>query len=179
MHPLAKEVYKAVYTAHAEAYAKLKKMHDVVGSCSDVKEQADFAYALRETAKLADDLRKMADATRSIAEKICCAVAVKDGITDPVRTEYCTATPRIKMSATLPNKRTDPERYAQLLEFFGMTDEAREMDVARINWNGFVDYVTRACEEGRPLPPGVDMEKTYPVYSLSPLRRKKGVLEES
>lgn len=175
MNEKLKAVYQAVHRMHEEVYTKLKEIDDETRACSNMEELADTAFACRETRKLADDIRKMCDVTQGMAEKICCAVAVKDEFAGPVKTEYCTATLNIKMCATLPSKTKDPEAYKALLDHFGIDNSLVENDAVRFHWPGMVDYVTGLCEQGRPLPPGLNTEKTYPVYALKPLTKRKAI----
>lgn len=172
-----KTAYKTVSDLHAVAYAELQDVQEAVRTCSDPKELADYSYALREISKFADDIRKIADAVKETAEKIACAICIRDEHVGTIRTEYCVATPKLKMSASLPSKRTEPEAYNRLLEFLGIRDEISDTDCVRLHWPGMVDLITLRTEAGKPLPPGLEMAKTYPVYSLSPMRKLKGVLD--
>lgn len=170
-----KNVYRVMHEAHAKMYVALQEIDTTVKHCSNVKELADYAFALRETAAMADDTRKTCEAIQRLAERICCAITVKDGLEGPVRTDYVTATPTVKMMASLPNKTREPDQYKRLLEHFGLDCELAEEDGVRFHWPGMVRHISKLAEEGRPLPPGLDVEKTYPVYGLSPMKKRKGI----
>jgi hypothetical protein len=48
-----------------------------------------------------------------------------------------------------------------------------DSEAVRPHWPGMVSYLTGLMRQGRPLPPGIDPEKTYPRYKLR-LRALKG-----
>lgn len=151
-------------------------------------EQADYAYAFREIYRLADDLRKEAQLNKDLSEKIACLLWVKDGTGESIRTEHCTCTPKVRMSAKIPKKSHDPEDYANLMRFLQIPESVwnipdEDFEVVRIHWPGFIEYVSKLLEEGKPLPPGVDPEKSHPLYSLtilgrSPVDHVSGVVNE-
>ncbi len=172
-----KTAYKTVSDLHAIAYKQLQDVQDAVKTCSEPKELADYSYGLREISKYADDIRKIADAIKETAEKIACAICIRDEHVGTIRTDYCVATPKLKISASLPSKRKQPEEYNRLLEFLGIRGELADTDSVRLHWPGMVDLVTLRAEQGLPLPPGMEDQTTYPVYSLSPMRKLKGVLD--
>lgn len=172
----AKEAYRVTHNFHETTYSTLQDLIDAIRSTSDVKELADLAFALREISKLADDIRKVANAAKETAEKICCAIAIRDGDCDTIRTKYVTATPNVKMMADLPRRKREPERWRELMIGLGVPEDALdgERPVVDVNWKGFVDHISDLAEQGKPLPPGIDPGKTYPVYELSPMTKKKG-----
>lgn len=172
-----KTAYKTVSDMHTTAYQELQDVQDAVKTCSDPKELADYSYGLREISKYSDDIRKIADAIKETAEKIACAICVRDEHVGTIRTPYCVATPKLRMTASLPSKKREPEEYNRLLEFLGIRGELSETDCVRLHWPGMVDLITMRMEQGKPLPPGMETAKTYPVYSLSPMRKLKGVLD--
>jgi hypothetical protein len=162
---------------HAEIYRELSQLKEQSLKCGDMQELADRAYALRDMHKYVDDLRKELDQTKSVCERIACLLWAKDSEGDPIRTDHCTASPKIKYMASLPSRTRDPEAYANLMGHLGIPDGLLPEDVVRPHWPGFVNYMTRLAEEGLPLPEGIDVDKTYPVYSLT-IRGKKGVNED-
>ena len=42
----------------------------------------------------------------------------------------------------------------------------------RMHWPSMVEHLSALAEEGKPFPPGVDPDKTYPIYSTT-IRRKE------
>lgn len=168
------ELYEKVQALHAEAYSTLESLKGGLSASSDMKAHADAAYALRETAKYADDIRKMCIAQQETCEKIACAVAIKLEHMGPIKTDHCTASTKIKMIASVPRPSTQPEEFAALMEYFGIKNNTQEL--FRLHWPTFVDHLSDCLSEGKPLPPGIDPNKTYPEYRLV-IHKKKGVNE--
>lgn len=182
MRQSAKDMHRKVREAHAAAHEAIVRMTSEVKDCLDIKELADFAYATQDAWKLADDTRKQLNILHELVEKIAgvlWATTSMDG--EPIRTEYCTATPNPKPIATIPKRSTDPEAYKTLMLHLGVPEallntDNEDKEVIRPHWPGFVDYLTRELAAGRPLPPGIHPDKTYMKYNLS-IRAKKGVEE--
>ncbi len=175
-----KILHATVTECHEDVYTDLgKEIEPLVRSCNNLEELVDTAYVLRETSKLCNDMRKMCDVLRELSEKICCVIAIKDESVGAIKTEYASGTPNVKMMASIPKKKTHPEKFAALMEHLGIPAELweEESDVVRPHWPGFVNHLTALAAAGKPLPPGIDADKTYPVYSLDPLRKKKGIQE--
>lgn len=177
MHKLAIEAYKKAQAAHAEIYTLLKQLREFTESCSDAHEHADTAIAMREIAKFMNDSRKDATVLKELAEKIGCAIWIRDGKSEPIRTDYVTASPDVTMITSLP-KRGTPE-YGEMMKFMGVPEElwCEESDAVRAHWPGFVKLMSDRLAAGKPLPPGVRTDKTYPRYEFKPLRSKKKVDE--
>lgn len=141
---------------------------------ADIKELADLAFALKKISELFDEMEKRTRNTYELAERLLCMMWAQVGDSDPIRTEHCTITPRIRMAAQIPKKGT-PE-YEELMKALGIGVELQKTDAVRPHWPGLVDYVTELLTSGRPLPPGVDASKTYPVYGVT-IRQRKGITE--
>ena len=137
-----KKVYKAVSDLHAVAYTALQDVEDSRKQCADPKELADYCYALREISTFANDIRKMADVIKKTAENIACAICIRDEHVGTIQTEYCRATPKIKMSASLPTKKGNPEEYDKLLDFLGIQGDIIGTDCVRFHWPGMVALIT-------------------------------------
>jgi hypothetical protein len=176
MNPKVVEIFKRVRDVHAEVYAELQQVHKDCNECGDIKELADQAYALREIYKYADDIRKEAEQTKRQCERLACFIYVAKNKDGPIRTPFATCTPTIKMMASIPSKRKEPERYHTFMSGLGLPDEIIAADACRVHWPSFVEYYSRLQEEGRPTPPGIDVSKDYAVYSLT-IRGQKGVDE--
>ena len=173
------EYYKVVQQMHAELYQRSKKLVEAINTCTDLGELTDYAYALRDASKLLEDSAKDARKAQKRASDITCILWVQHSAADAsfpdkIKTEHCTGTPQVKFAGRVPRPGT-PE-YDELLAFMGMPEGLIKSGVMRTHWPSFVDYLTRLAEEGKPLPPGVDPETTYPVYELR-LRKGKCVDE--
>lgn len=180
MHPCAVTLYKTTRHAHDDGYKSIVELTRDMSARKppDVNELADAIYALDQVEKLADSLRKEAKKVRDHLDKIMCAVCVEQELS-VVKTEHCAATPSLKMVAPLPSKSKDPEHYAQLMEFFGIKRELWDTPVGvaspvQLHYPGMVDFVSDQLVSGKPIPPGIDPNKTYPVFRVS-VRKLKDV----
>lgn len=167
MYDPAKSLFTKSRKAHKEIYEELVRIKVFIKQCGRMEEQADVAYAANEAFKLLDDLRKEAQVIRELAEKIGTALWVKVSNGDPIRTDYVTATPRVKMTATLPKKSKDPVAYATFMRFLKIPEDIADAEVVRPHWPAVVELLSKLMEEGKPLPPGIDPDKMYPVYKMT------------
>jgi hypothetical protein len=150
------------------------KFVERIHSEGDIKELADMAYALKRIEEMFCDIEKRTRNTYELTERLLCMLWAKSGDSDPIRTEHCTVTPRIRMAAQIPKKGT-PE-YEELMTSLGIVGEAASSDAVRPHWPGLVEYVTGLLAAGRQLPKGIDTSKTYPVYGVT-IRQRKGITE--
>jgi hypothetical protein len=148
----------------------IKKLHEE----ADIAELADMAYSISQIMRMFDEIEKKTRNTYELAERLLCMLWAQQGDSDPIRTSHCTITPRIRMAAQIPKKGT-PE-YEELMSSLGIDTALQATDAVRPHWPGLVDYVTELLTNGRPLPRGVDPNKTYPVYGVT-IRPKKGITE--
>lgn len=171
------QLYKRTKAFFTDAYERILEIRELTKAQTDMNELADWVYALRESYTFVDNLRKDIKAAMETCEKLACLfwIEMQDG--DPIKTEYVTATPKVKMIASIPSKKKDPEQYAKLMNFLGVDEKLYdEIEVVRPHWPGFVEMVSQLAEKGLPLPDGIDPTKTFPQYSLI-VRKQKGVDE--
>jgi hypothetical protein len=169
--------FRATKKLYSDVYGEIVQINRQVGNTIDVGKLADIAIVCRETAKLLADLDKEYRKTQELCERLGCMLWVSmsdEGNAETVRGKLCTATPDLKMTATLPSQKQEPEKYAQFMDSLGVPKELYERGVVQTYWPRLVDYITNLAENGKPLPPGVDVEKTRPQYRFI-LRLKKGV----
>ena len=140
----------------------------------DLQELADFAYALKKVSDMLVEMSKRSRNSYELSERLLCMLWAKANSDEPIRTPYCTITPRIRMAAQIPKKGTD--EYEMLMASLGINAELAQVDAVRPHWPGLVDYVTERLTSGKPLPSGIDTTKTYPVYGVT-IRDRKGVTE--
>lgn len=178
MHENAKQVYAQAKRCFEETYALLVETKEYFERCNDMDELADVTYAMKQSEKFLKDLSSTLKKQRENLERIACLLWVKRNVADPIKTDYVTATPNLKTMASLPTKKGDPEGYAALLKWLGIREDVSEDDAVRPHWPGMVEYLTKLMEEGKPLPPGIDPGKTYPMYTLSH-RKRKEILEDN
>lgn len=163
---------------HSHSYVRLGELDQVIKRINDMKELADCVYALREIIALLDDAKSTATRLKDYCERVACVLWVKADNPKPISTAWCSGTPDLKTMASLPKKSTDPDAYYALTRHLGIPDEVAKLDAARVHWPGFVEYLTKLTSEGRPLPPGIDPNQTYPVYSLSVRKRRELTFEQ-
>jgi hypothetical protein len=168
------EIFEIMQDAHARVYEKLTRFHQAACQTNDIQVLANRAYALREIAKFAKDIEKEANKAKQMSERMACLVWAQGESNEPIRTQYCTASPVVKMMAVLPKKHHDPEAYAELMDHMGVSKEAQLTGGVRVHWPGMLDLISERLADGKPLPPGIKSDKTYANYSLT-IRGKKGV----
>jgi len=170
MKPLAKEIYAAARALHWEACTKAVQLKRIAES-ADLREIADDIYALKEVEKLLEDARKE---IKGISEDLIrqgCHLYVLAGDGDPIRTEYCTASPDAKPTVKLPKK--DSPEYQQLMDYFGVPKDAPFSP----DWNKMIERVEADLAEGKPCPKGCDPSKMY-ILPKMVIRKKRPILDD-
>lgn len=172
----ARQLYRQVFQTFSELTTLIEKSQTIVQGAISLEELADYAYATKMAAELVHEVRKKIDGLLENEKRIICMRVTVSNSTDAIKTEYTTATPKIAVMPTLPNRRKDMEGYIAFMKHFGFSDELINNDSFRPHWPGMKAQIEEDLELGKPMPPGCDPSRTYPVYDVV-LRRKKGVLE--
>jgi hypothetical protein len=180
MNPVLVQLYKEARSLH-ESFVKVDAaLRKELTTNPNVEDHADAVYALRELAKLADEVRKKANSISEISQKLACVIQVATKNTDTIRTDHCIGTTDVKPIVTLPKQSTQPEQFAALMNWLGipaaMWDRGDDHSVVKPHWPGMMNYLAEQMAAGRSLPPGVDPNKVYDEYKLT-VRSKKGVAE--
>lgn len=188
MNPLLQDCYRTAKAAHEALYIRLQQIRQTLAS-QTLEGLADIAYALRESEKYLQDIRKENTATAETAERLCCLRYLEDASNvEPIRTEYCTATPDMKTCAKVPNLKNDPKGYASMMQWLGIdpilwdqgeieTESGKEdTEVVSVHWPGFTALLGRLAANGLPLPDGIEVDATYHLYKLR-IRKRKGVID--
>jgi len=184
MHPNNEDLLKLLHrfeeiqSQFVDGYAELTALRDQVKTNTySMEELINRIYIVRQCSKYLDDLRKEMDGVSNLMEKLCCALWTIKYANDPLKAEsihaqFATGTPKIWMRSKLPKIREDPDRYFELLAYFGVSQKHAAMEVVKINWPRFGDFLTDAAENGEPLPHGIKPDETYCVYSVNVLARR-------
>lgn len=174
MKPEAKEIYSEVKECFQSVIMKMEELKQDVLSTPDTKELVDMIYALRETYKYADDLRKEIERLRILAARIG-VVHCDAQMIERVQTDYCSGTPKETSTFNYPHKRIkDPERYDTLMQALGIPFDVYSQELVRIHWPEFQRYCQRLLALGKNPPAGIDPADSNPVYDFS-IRKKKEI----
>ncbi len=183
MHPEAVLLYKTAKKFHSDLYVQMGKLRKIGAETTDVKEFADMVYAFKNTVKLLEDSRKELNQVITVLEKVCCSLWSQEnqsGNAAPIKTDYVSATPKFKISASIPHHTRDREKYIALMtalgvkrELWDVDYEADEKPAVAINFLGFSDLITSYSKQGLPLPPGIDQDYTFPQFQLVTRGRKE------
>lgn len=184
MKPELAKLYRDVQDLHRKHYAMVEKLREEITKTTDLKELADTAYCFHKAIELAEDMSKEFKKTEELAGKLAVLVhtkLVQGGMKDePIRTDFCTATPDCTMMIMLPKKRSEPEQYDALMAHMlpGVPREVwdtpdGEAEQLRVHWPGFQARVNRDLASGKPAPPGINMSRSVPQFKLKFSRSKK------
>lgn len=183
MNPLAQEIYQLAKDAHEMILTRCIELRRTMVN-QTAPTNVNCAYALRESLALIEDTAKQAKQIKELLERLVCLRIIEAGNADPIKTEYCTATPDVKICAAIPTFEKDRTSYEKLMTYLGIDpvlwDTGKfltelgeiETEVVKVNWPGFQDFITRLAAEGSPVPDGIDASKCYSIYRL--LMRKNG-----
>lgn len=186
MKETSKQLMIQVKDAFTKLQAAMAAVEADVRAEQDIHELTDAALALRESFKFVHDLRADIMRTREVATRKACLMWARDARYangDSIKTDYCTATPDVRIVPAVPTMKKDPETFSMMMQHMGIdsslfTDledgEGRATQAVKPHWPGMIAYVNRLMAEGKPLPPGFDPEATHAQYKLN-IRAKKGV----
>lgn len=184
----AEKLLRKAMEAHRDIYNALATVKQSVTSESSCEDLAEYALALRESEKHLDDLRKEVKGYGNNVERLACLRYMEDASRvmkgEPIRTDMVTATPDMKVNASIPTFEKQPFQYAELMTYLGidsclwdkgkvLTELGEEhTEVVRVHWPGFQSLITRLKAGGHQLPDGIDPNATFTEFALR--MRKKG-----
>ena len=148
-----------------------------------MEEFADAAYALHQSLQLLKDTSVTLNRHCEMYQRMAGLIWITIDSPEPIRTDYVTASPRVKYVASPPSRKKNPEKYLELMNWLKIPQEAfipkheDESPAIELHWVGFCDLLSNLAAEGKPLPAGVDVDKVYPQYKLT-LHGKIGVDEQ-
>jgi len=152
--------------------ATLTSREAITAGTLSLEDTTDVAFLARQLRDLADDARKELHQVYELAERIACLRWVTENMNElspspSIRTRLCVATPDVKQMASLPRPTTQPKEYEALMSHLGVPKDSVAFGILRPHWPAFADYLTDLGRLGKPLPPGITPDKTYPVYKLT------------
>jgi hypothetical protein len=156
---------------HNTLYAELSKTEQEM-KVKSPEELTDIGWICKKMYEQLDDIRKEVDKLQSLAEKIACLKAATVGATKIVG-QLATGTVDVSMSANTPHPTRNPEDFAKLCDYLGIPDEVVQNDlIHQFHWPSFKEYFSKCMSQGKPAPPGIDLEKTHTHYKLKYRGRK-------
>ena len=159
--------YGKIKQMYLSCYELLSTLRDELrASKYELNDMVDIIYVTREISKLVNDLRKEADGIAHVFENTTCMIYVSLNQTNPIRAPLATGTPDLKLGVKVPNRNSEPERFYKLMDFFKVPMSSFEERVIKPHWPGICEQISILAEEGKPLPPGINPEDTYPTYTV-------------
>lgn len=174
MRPICKRLFAQARAAHYRMCELTQELQRELVSSADLSELADAVFALRKSEDLLEDARKECGVLLTLMEKVTCLRWLADQTQkhEPIRTEYCTASPDVKQTVKTPRK--DTPEYGQLLAHFGVPAGVPFAP----HWPSMLKRIDADLAAGKPLPPGCDPNEMLQVCVVRTLKRKRPILDE-
>ena len=171
------ELYEMVQTTHRKLVEAMIDFEHDVKTCGDLEYMADIAYVLRECETLLHHAKVEAAKLSNFTAKVFTSLWSIDpmAMEDGVATDWCVCKLKIKKFVTPPRQDRDPQRFKNIAMAMGMSEEAINSGLFRVDYDAFGTWLTEKMVNGEKLPEGIDPTKTYTEYSLS-IRMKKPLL---
>jgi len=149
---------------HNTLYGELSETKDRMAPKTS-EELTDIGFICKELYGQIDDLRKRIKEVQELAEKLACLKGATERL-NSFHGTLATGTPCVEMSANLPHPKKSPEEYLALCAYLGIPDQMIQNDLFRLHWPGFREFFTKEMAAGKPLPPGINLEKVYSHHKL-------------
>jgi len=72
----------------------------------------------------------------------------------------------------LPRSNSDPENFKKLIDYLDINYKAIETKAVKLYWPGLCKLASELAEQGKPLPPGINPDDTYPTYGVNIMSRQ-------
>jgi len=161
------QAYSKIKQLYLDQYTMISHLRDDLRAHKfELDEMVNIIFILRNISKFADDLRKECDGIGHMFENVLCALYITQNKTEPIRTALATGTPTVNLGVKMPNKKKDPEAFDKFIKFFNVSAEAVDSKIVKPYWPGICEKISQMSEEGKPLPPGISVDDTYPTYKV-------------
>lgn len=173
-----KELYNKASQAHDEVMTKFLELEENLPA-PDLEELVDWCYAFREMHLKFEALQQKSAKIKRQLEQTTCALYINLPESNvhrsrgKIQTDHCTGSPSVRQAAHVPKLKNDPEGYFALCKHMGVSQELAEKEMFRVHWPSFVDYISDLTSSGKPVPPGIDVNKMYPVFGVRIHKRKE------
>lgn len=162
--------------AHAETFKLLLECRTPPMGATN-EDLVDLSFIMREAENLCEDLRKELRGARDFLGRIICMRWLYENLNTldvdmSIRGKLATGTPQVRTMASLPLPEKDPEAFVAFMKRIGVFGQALKRSLVKVHWPAVTDYLTDLIAKGKPLPPGIDPNRTYTVYQV--ILRKKG-----
>lgn len=171
-----KRFFKCVTDLFKQCITQLQAMHNHAGIGTKHEDMADHIYALKESIKFIEKLKKETEAELTRCERIFCFQSIEEHAGEACRTDYCTVSPKVRQHVPIPKLGKDPELYYALMDHIGVQREISDRELVRLHWPAFIDWLSESQAAGKPLPPGLDPTAVQAIYST--ICRAKGEIIE-
>jgi hypothetical protein len=132
------------------------------------EELVDVIHLLKVLAEQADTIRKEAERLKGTTERVVCMRWVTNpNATEIIRGKVASGSPYVSQRAAIPHPTNEPEAYQAMMKAFKVPDDVVQTGLLDLHWKRFQEYVTRLTAEGKPLPAGVDPNRTTPVFKVA------------
>jgi len=177
------ELYDQMSAMRDYAYAMFQDVGKLVkGKKLDNPDLVDAGFLLRECEEKLDDWRKDCKAYKTLVGKYLALAVMQDpnNVNDAtaeatVKGELASATPDLKSFAEIPHYGS--EDFINLMADLGISGEAVDRGLVKVDWKRMKDEVTRRDQEGVPLPSGLG--KKYHEYRCTWRRKPRRQTGES
>lgn len=161
----AREVYAMMVAVHHECFLALRTIQQGQANLP-LSELVDIQFALRESSKLADDLRKEFDATIKVQAAITCVNWAMDASSggESIKGTHANGSPDIQTRVKVPTLEKEPEQYYQLMDWLGIPKDLQDQgkilaqegefstEVVKVHYPGLQDMINRMQYAGYILP---------------------------
>jgi len=166
------DLYRTASELHEQLFTRLTALDTTMTAIVGLKEKADAIHSLNEVEKLVDAINKRVKVMRKKLDGITGLEWSLGDDGEPIRTAYCTCSPKTKQTASFPRRDDEPEAYYAATDHFGIPRELAETEMFRPHWPTLSALLTDLGADGLALPPGLERAgKTYTEFKVA-CRRK-------
>lgn len=156
--------------AHAETFKLLLECRGPPTNSTN-EELVDLSFMMREAENFCEDLRKELRGARDFLGRIICMRWLHENLNThdvdmSIRGKLAMGTPQVRTMASLPLPEKDPEAFVAFMKRIGVFGQALKRSLVKVHWPAVTDYLTDLIAKGKPLPPGIDPNRTYSVYQV-------------
>ena len=173
--PTPREVLLSVYTDATKSHEwMLEQLAYVQQNVThgDPALLMDAIYALKQTAKHAEDVRKELNKALERLQKLGCLAMAQ--LPEPkLSGEWATGSPDITEQPYMPAP--SDESYAAFMGALGVNDELLQRGTVKPSFSGVQNLIANAATEGKPIPPALKSAKLIKKFTV--VARSKHVID--
>ena len=168
-------LYAQVKETHESVFVNMQRAKEAVRELQNLEQIVDVIAVLKKSDELLKDTKSQVAALTAKLQEIACKLYMQHGasnIGEPIRTEWVTGTPDIRVKPSLPSFKLNPTMFIAMCNDLGYPLEAGDAEMFRPHYPSVMTYLSKLQEQCKPMPAWVDTNRSGSEFGVKCLWKR-------